>query len=120
MATAIVKVVAPEKAALNQLVDVTVTVKNIGADGAYIVASAFFDGTQFLSPAPVWVNPQASQGFHGQFTMPSTNVTVAVYSAFWTGSAWFWDSYTEKLITLEEVEPVPGFSEFKLVDYIKV
>ncbi len=128
--TDIVEIVAPVFATPGQMVDVTVKIQNkysttIGIMGVGVpehpglLPGEYIPG---LAPREAWVytNPGVIAVFAGQFTMPSSSVTIHIYS-YYSGisdSLWYLDGDRTKLVNLRELSPV--FSNFVITNYRKL
>lgn len=127
----IVEVDAPVSANTGDTIIVDVHVKNLGlAPGGYnyILVGGVYDSTslnwQFPMEPPsqfsdyLYVAPQETVIFKGNFIMPPLGVTVKVDSWYWDGSKWVKDEEQSVNISLIGLEPT--ISEFKIVEFLKV
>lgn len=117
--TEITAIYGPSEAAYGDTVDIAAYVKNLGSYGFYIAANGQYNGTGFvMSPVSAGVDPGASQRFAYSFTMPNKDITLQVWSYYWTGSDWVEDDHKSVVITLKAL-PSPEFSGFGVTDYSK-
>lgn len=90
--TDIVSVTGPASVAPGQKVELTVSVKNKATYSIYISTTARYDNTEFdLRPGYTLTAAGKTVKFSGSFTMPNEDVTVRVWSFYWTGTEWYQD-----------------------------
>ena len=115
--TEIVEIIAPDKAAAGEVVNVEVRIKNTWSANVHIYGVAVLDSaTRVIDWLDAWVAPGQIQSFNGTFVMPGQNVTITAYSYYEgvDGLIYFDDEKT-KAVTLTEL--APAFSEFAISDY---
>lgn len=104
--TEIVSISAPSSAASGSQVTIGVQVKNLASYGIYLALTGVFDSTTLsLTPDYAGVNARATSSFSGSFTMPSKNVTVTIYSFYWTGTQWYLDDQKSVSISFQAAPP---------------
>jgi len=90
--TSITEITAPSSAMAGDTVDIVVRVKNLATYGIYIAVTASYDGITIpITPDYASVNAGAIGVYNGSFTMPSYDVTIKVWSFYWTGTEWYQD-----------------------------
>jgi hypothetical protein len=124
----IVEIVAPASAAPGQRVDAVVRIKNkySAPIGIMAVGVPEYPGSPSgeyitgLAPHEAWVNTNAGwvAEFTGHFIMPSTSVTIHIYSYYFGGEFWHLDDEKTKVVNLSAL--APAFSDFTITDYLKV
>jgi len=125
----IVEIVAPSQAVSGSQVNVTARIKNtypaaIGIMAIGIPEYPGLPGGEYINglyPYQATVNTNAGwvAEFAGYFIMPSTNMTIRVYSYYFgSDGQWHFDDEKTKGVNLAELSPV--FCEFRLTDYQKV
>jgi len=99
--TEIVGVYGPPEAAAGDLVTVEVRVRNLYSDYLAVLVGGFLDGTTiWFSPDYEWIDPGATYSFTYSFTMPNHDVSISVWSYYWTGSEWYADDDKSVVIAL--------------------
>lgn len=112
----IVKISAPSSAPAGETVIVDVSVKNIGTTDYYIAVTGVYDSTLLSWQFDyLLVSPGQTIIMRGNFTMPSKNVRITVWSWSWDGSKWVQDDtgYVDIALTVL----TPEFSDFAVADY---
>jgi len=106
----IVEIVAPDRAAPDSRVDVTVRIKNLSSDTISISvggALEYGSGSWLLITFPEWwanVGPGETHSFTGSFDMPASPGTIHGY-ANWYGSDGYWhfDDEMTKAVAVTEI-----------------
>lgn len=117
--TDIVAINGPVEALAGEKVTVQVVIKNTWTGGFYIASTGAYNGTSFtLSPDYAGVDPGATYSFTVSFTMPNKNITLDIWSFYWTGTEWHQDDHEAVTIKLKTL--TPEFGSFGVQDYSKV
>lgn len=117
----IVEVIAPASANAVDAVLVDVKVRNRGTVYSYIAVTGVYDSTPLSWQFDyLEVAPQETVIFRGWFTMPSGKVKVVVSSWYWNGNQWIADDSRQLDIDLAGTAPAPAFSDFRILDYLKI
>jgi len=107
--TEIYAFIAPTEANPGDTVQIIFSINNLYSDTLAMAATAIYDSTDFdIFPDYAWVDPGIPHGFNGSFTMPDKDVSVTVYSFYWTGTDWEHDD--TKVVTIKVTRLEPEFS----------
>ena len=108
--TKIVKIITLSEAAAGEPVPVEVWVRNLHTTRIYIATTGRYNGVDLLfSPDYANVDAGATYSFTTSFTMPNKDITIDVWSWYWTGTEWVQDDHSSVDIALAEVvEPYKG------------
>ena len=121
----ITSISAPSEALPGDLVDITVTIKNLYSSAIGIMVGGALE--YGVSPWPGidfpdnWdnVDAGASRSFGGSFTMPDKKVTIHAYSYYYASDGyWYFDDEKTKNVSLATL--TPQVSEFRIADFYKV
>ena len=114
--TDIVAIYGPAEAVYGDQVNIQVVVRNLASYGVYIAVTGRRDGVDVaFTPDYGAVNPGGTYTFNASFTMPNKNITLDIWSFYWTGSAWNQDDHEAVSIKLKTL--TPEFSGFGVKDY---
>ncbi len=104
--TQIFEIVAPDSAAREQRVDVSVRVKNIDPGWDHLIScKANYDGMLFIDEAAI-INAGGDRLFAGHFTMPNKDIVVDVSTYYPVGPDWILDDQAQASVSLEAGGPV--------------
>ena len=108
--TEIVKIITLSEAASEEIVWFEVWVRNLHSAPIYIATTGRYNGVDLLfSPDYATVDAGATYSFITSFTMPNKDITIDVWSWYWTGTEWVQDDHSYVDIALAEVvEPYAG------------
>ena len=108
--TDIINVIAPAQADAGETVWVEIWVRNLHTAPIYIATTGRYDGVDLLfGPDYATVDAGAAYSFVSSFTMPNKDITIDVWSWYWTGTEWVQDDHGYVHIALAEVvEPYKG------------
>ena len=117
--TDIIAVYGPAEAAYGDQVTIQVVIKNLAAYGIYISPTGRYDGVNIsFSPDYAGVDPGGTYTFTASFTMPNKNITLDIWSYYWTGSEWYQDDHEAVSISLKTL--ASEFRSFGVSQYNKV
>jgi len=110
---------APSQASYGEQVTIDVQIRNKAAYPIYIAVTGRYNGVDFtFSPEYANVEAGAYGPFSASFSMPNKDITVDIWSWYWTGSEWYQDDHTSVTIALKVL--TPEFSGFGISDYSKL
>lgn len=117
--TDIVSIYGPAEAVSGEKVTLQIVIRNLLDYGFYIAATVDISGvTVTVSPDYAGVDPGATATFSASFFMPNKDITVDVWSWFYTGTDWVSDDHEAVVIKVKAL-PSPEFSTFGVTDYSK-
>jgi len=116
--TQITEIVAPSSAISGERVNIEVRVKNLASYPIYICISGRVNGLDLDFGSYYHSVPAGGiQSFYDAFIMGGHDVTLEVWSWYWTGTEWYQDDHATKEISVTQLAPViTGFE----IDYAKV
>jgi len=107
--TEIREIITQSEAAAGETVWVEVWARNLHTAPIYISVTGRYDGVNLLYPDYATVDAGATHSFVSSFTMPNKDITIDIWSWYWTGTEWVQDDHSYVDITLAEVvEPYAG------------
>lgn len=108
--TDIINIITETQAAAGETVWVEIWVRNLHTAPIYIATTGRYNGVDLLfGPDYATVDAGAAYSFVSSFTMPNKDITIDVWSWYWTGTEWVQDDHSSVSIALAEVvEPYKG------------
>lgn len=116
--TDIVAIYGPAEALSGEQVNIQVVVSNLAAYSISIAVTGRQDGVDVaFTPDYGAVDPAGTYTFTASFTMPNKDITLDIWSWYWTGTEWYQDDHKAVSIKLKVL--TPQFSGFGISDYSK-
>lgn len=101
--TSITTVYGPSQAGSGETVHIQVVAKNLYSSSIYLAITGAYDGQEMFAFNPEYatVGAGGSYTFTNAFVMPNKNITLDIWSWYWSGSEWIQDDH--KAVSIKRI-----------------